>query len=239
MASHDAINDSEQTRSLRAPSSEPILTQRDVVGAQNRSPSRKRPRLDSGSRTARSMSADQPLSSLDKAAGEEGDDLAMEVDSETRTPELDDSLLVANAVTPSKVTINVREPQKEGALPSANGRRDSSSSQNTSKGANGMNGHANTTGDSTSASTSPTSASSPIIEVADAQSDESPTVVTEIRLEDEVSINERIEMLFYNFPYATEGAFGEAAELIAEEQNRSRYKNSMPVDSANYCSAQP
>jgi hypothetical protein len=219
MASHDAISESEQTRSLRAPSSEPSLIQRDVIGAQNRSPSRKRPRLDSGSRVARSLSADRALSSLDKAAAAEGDDTTMDVDTRPSTPRADEVPPVRHPMTPSRVTINVREQPKESVTP--NGHLTAAVNDHPSnKHANGMNGHANTIKDSMSSSPSPKSISSPVIEVTAAPSDDGRDVVTEIHLDGEDPFEERIAELFRNFPFATDGAYEEAAELIADEQTR-------------------
>jgi hypothetical protein len=218
MDSHDAIVESEQTRSLRAPSSEPLLTHRDVSGdSKNRSPSRKRPRLDSGSRIARSMSADQALSSLDKAAGVDHDS-TMQIDSRAATPNSDGTPTMKPVLTPSRVTINVREHPKGGTIPGTNGRRGSSSSSSL-KAANGVNGHTKPKDSSTSSSTSPQSASSPIIQVAAPDSEEGDGVVTDIQLDDE-SDEDRIASLFYHFPYSMAGNYCEAAELIAEEQEK-------------------
>src|ERR1700750_1757235 len=103
MDGHDAIGESEQTRSLRTPSSEPLPSERNVTAAQNRSPSRKRPRLDSGSRPARSMSADRSVSALDRAAGGDNDS-AMHDDSRPLTPTSNDTPVLKPAPTPSRVT---------------------------------------------------------------------------------------------------------------------------------------
>ena len=216
---YDAIagGPTEQTQSLRAPSLEPSLDPRDTLGAQNRSPSRKRPRLDSGSRTARSESADRALSSLDKAVGDESDTTIMDVDNAMATPEPDDAVPSVPAATPSRVTINVREPPKEGAPASTNGRHDEDDSgPRPTKSSYSMNGHA-TTGEHSTQKTTPPRSPSPVIEVTDAQSDASEDAVLvyddeEVKLTLDVKINSH----FRSFPYAADGGYSEAADLIAQ-----------------------
>jgi hypothetical protein len=83
-----------------------------------------------------------------------------------------------------------------------------------------MNGHAKATNGSMSATSSPNSDSSPVIDVTAAGEDDSSDLVAEIRLDGEESLEDRITTLLYNFPYAENGAFSEAAELIADQQNK-------------------
>lgn len=188
MAGHDAIEEIEQTPSLHETSS------------------RKRPRLDSGSR---SVSADRTISSLlDKAAMGDTD---MDGDDRPVTPQPGAAPAQKVAGTPSRVTINVREPPKGDATLATNGRRGSASSAKSSKRANGV---AEATESSTSSSTPAKSPSSPLIEIADTQSDGDVDVVTELHLEDEGTIAD----IYYDFPFSTNGAYVAAAELIAEDQ---------------------
>jgi len=215
MASHDAINDSEQTPSLRDANLNPSLAHREVVGAQNRSPSRKRPRLDSGS--SRSMSADRTFSSLDKAATSEGD-TTMDIDSTVRTPEPEIIAPEKSAATPSKVTINVREAPQQTAASPTNGQAQGARLPPTF--ANGINGHAKIRTGSMSSSVSPRGEYSPVIEVAELELDTGEDTVAEIHLEEEEPIDIRVASLYHSFPYAVDGGHVEAAELIAEEQNK-------------------
>jgi hypothetical protein len=219
MGSNDAIGEGEQTRSLRAPSSEPSLTHRDVSGSQNRSPSRKRPRLDSGSRAARSMSADRALSIAAGKAADADDDSTMQLDGRPATPKLNDTPTLKPILTPSRVTINVREHPVGSITPSTNGRRNSSDSHKSTETVDDMNGKPKAKEPSTSSSTSPQSDSSPVIQVAVPDSEDADDVITEIRL-DEQSDENRIASLFYHFPFSTAGNYCEAAELIAEEQEK-------------------
>ena len=226
MASHDAIGESEQTPSLRAPSSEPSLTHRDVIGAQNRSPSRKRPRLDSGSGIARSMSADQAISSLDEAVGDTGDN-TMDVDSRFATPETQHSSPNKPAGTPSKVTINIRDPFQKNVGSVTNGHHDTTGDHSSDNKTSGTNGHI-IKKDDASSSTSQRSASSPIIEVADTQSDGAEDVA-DVRLMGGQNISEQIEALYFDFPHSTDGGYIEAAEFIADLATKGQF---MPAASA-------
>jgi hypothetical protein len=155
------------------------------------------------------VSADRTISSLlDKAAMGDTD---MDSDDRPITPEPEAASARKLAGTPSKVTINVREPPKGDATPATNSRGRSMSSPKSAKHANG---HAKPTKSSTSSSTPPKSPSSPFIEVADTQSDGDVDIVTELHLEDEETVGD----IYYQFPFATDGAYIAAAELIAEDQ---------------------
>jgi hypothetical protein len=183
------------------------------------------------------MSADQALSTVDQAVGT-NNDTTMQVDDRAVTPTSSETPTVKPALTPSRVTINVREHPKDSNITPTNGRRDSSNSQRSAKTINGMNGTPKTKESSTSSSTSPQSDSSPIIEVAVPDSDETDDVITEIRLDDE-SDEDRIASLFYHFPFSTAGNYCGAAELIAEEQDKSEaFITTTFFHVADFCSSQ-
>lgn len=217
---NDAIVERGQTRSLRAPSSEPSLNHRAASGGQHRSPSRKRPRLDSGSRTARSKSADRAPSTSSKAASTDTDS-TMQDDSRPITPANEDTSATKSAITPSRVTINVREHPKGNITPPVDDHRGLSGGVKADEAVNGMTGKEKPKDSSTSSSTSPQSDSSPVIEVAVPDSEDADDVVTEIGLDDE-SGEDRIASLFYHFPYSTDGHYCEAAELICDELEKGK-----------------
>lgn len=223
MASHDAIGESEQTPSLHAQSSEPSLMHHDVIGAQNRSPSRKRPRLDSGSETTQSVSADLVLASPHKSVEAETDN-TMEIDCRPVTPESRQTIAKKPTGTPSKVTINVRTPAKRSASPITNGHHKVNGDKALAKGANGINGHAKTCGVDASGRTSPQSASSPDVEVAEAEYDGDEEEVSPVRMLDGRTFEERIATIYHEFPYVTDGGHVQGAELIAEAQIKSEQR---------------
>jgi hypothetical protein len=111
MAGHDAVlvnSTGQQLRSPRAPSSEPSLPRRDSIDGDD-SLTRKRPRLDSGSR---SKSADRVLSASNQAAQEQ--DRGFLVDGNQEPGVNQDALanMTQAKQTPNKVTINIRNPQQ-------------------------------------------------------------------------------------------------------------------------------
>jgi len=94
------------TRAKSAGSSSP---HRDLMEDADPSSTRKRPRLDSGDRAHRSMSAD-PLGATPSNAGlAKASAISPDGQSALQSPEAGDGLPPL-ALTPSKVTINVREP---------------------------------------------------------------------------------------------------------------------------------
>jgi hypothetical protein len=219
---HDSIigGPLEQTQSLRAPSFEASAEARETNGAQNRSPSRKRQRLDNSSRTSRSESADRTLSSLDKAVAEmRSDGAVMEVDNSPATPDAGDTSPIVPAATPSRVTINVREMVKEGAATTANGRHEFDTSPRPMKSTKSINGHVESgkiSAESNVHSRSPT----PTIEVTDVHADQNDEAIIEISLDadDQVTLEDQIKAHFFIFPYSADGGYEEAAELIAQDQ---------------------
>ncbi|KIW02063.1 uncharacterized protein PV09_06560 [Verruconis gallopava] len=222
MDDHDAIGETEQTRPLRAPCLESLLAERDVKAgtAQNRSPSRKRPRLDSGSRSIRSGSADRSLSAPDKAVGADNDS-AMSVDSQPLTPTSNGTPTTGPALTPSRVTINVRERLEGAATPTSDGRHPSPERPSTPNTVNGMDGSTPAQETNTDSTASPQSqASSPVIEIADEASGQTDEIVAEIHLDNDDSDEERVAALLYRFPYGPNGQYCRGAELIADEQER-------------------
>lgn len=103
----------------RAVSSEPCLARRDSMEDADSSVTRKRPRLDSGARAYRSMSADK--AGLVSSGGSEPNDPASlaphsrSVEPATlRTPSPTPEQLPSLHRTPSRVTINVRTPARPG-----------------------------------------------------------------------------------------------------------------------------
>jgi hypothetical protein len=113
----DSTKGDEQTRnvSLRAPSSEPSLhPRRDSNEDANETFTRKRPRLESGPRAVRSMSADRALSSsLHREAAPERD-FQTGAEQVPGTPKQTENQQHSSH-TPSRITINIREPQSAGA----------------------------------------------------------------------------------------------------------------------------
>lgn len=214
MDNHDAISEGEQptTRSLRAKSSEPSLSHWDGAGDKNRSPSRKRPRLDSGSRSTRSMSADDVFPSLDKAAGVENIFLKKTHDRPT-TPPSKQANGMTPVLTPSRVTINVREHPKDTTR--LDSRTASYESKGTTKGLNGARNHVGEHDPKASLSTSSSGSASPPIEIIDLDSADPIGVVTEIR--EDTPQEDAIAKLFYSFPWAEEGNYEEAADMLLRQ----------------------
>ncbi|KAF2400792.1 hypothetical protein EJ06DRAFT_529889 [Trichodelitschia bisporula] len=93
-------------RTSRAPSSEPSTVQRDATQDADDSQTRKRPRLDSGSHTVRSQSADQVLFSSPRLSARE---FPMDDTMKAQTASPSDKQPVQ---TPSKITINLRAPHR-------------------------------------------------------------------------------------------------------------------------------
>lgn len=94
----------------RAVSSEPCLARRDSMEDADSSVTRKRPRLDSGARAYRSMSADEVVVGNDGPAGFPPH--SRSVESALRTPSPSPKQLPSLHRTPSRVTINVRTPAR-------------------------------------------------------------------------------------------------------------------------------
>jgi ubiquitin carboxyl-terminal hydrolase 34 len=111
MAGHDAVlvnSTGQQLRSPKAPSSEPSLPRRDSIDGDD-SLTRKRPRLDSGSR---SKSADRALSASNQAAQEQDRSFLVEGNQETGVNQDAPANMTQAKQTPNKVTINIRNPQQ-------------------------------------------------------------------------------------------------------------------------------
>ncbi len=98
----------------RAASSEPCLVRRDSMEDADSSVTRKRPRLDSGERAYRSMSADKAVGAIGSSEHEGSTSLPPHSRSEQpellRTPSPTLKQLPSLNRTPSRVTINVRTP---------------------------------------------------------------------------------------------------------------------------------
>lgn len=205
MGDDDAAAKSNDRRTHLASAStfEPPLEQSDGIGAQ--SPSRKRPRLD--------MSADKAEGNVD--------DRTMDIDKQVKTPEPDE-IPNTPAATPSRVTINVRTPHKPRGLITSHSRR-SSTGSHSSKPANGINGHAEITtngnGDPLSSDEAALSPSNDVVATSSDVSDNPPANVDE---KEGLSVEERVELVFNNFPYSSEGGYCEAAELISQDQNKGK-----------------
>jgi ubiquitin carboxyl-terminal hydrolase 34 len=111
MAGHDAMQvntTGQQLRSPKAPSSEPSLPRRDSVDGDD-TLTRKRPRLDSGSR---SKSADRVLSASNQTVQPQDRSFLAEEDQEIGENQAASSKMVRAQQTPNKVTINIRNPQQ-------------------------------------------------------------------------------------------------------------------------------
>jgi ubiquitin carboxyl-terminal hydrolase 34 len=112
MAGHDAVQvntTGQQFRSPKAPSSEPSLPRRDSVDG-DVTLTRKRPRLDSGSR---SKSADRVLSASNQEPLEHDRNFLAQENQESGGSHAAPTAMVhAKQGTPNKVTINLRNPQQ-------------------------------------------------------------------------------------------------------------------------------
>lgn len=97
----------------RAKSVGPSSLYKDLMEDSNSSGTRKRPRLDSGERTYRSMSADRLENSHSDYAATERAPESSHAHPSTEPP----SALPPTSLTPTKVTINVREPLAVGSPP--------------------------------------------------------------------------------------------------------------------------
>ena len=105
----------------RATSAGPSPPPRNHMEDSNTSFTRKRPRLDSGERTHRSMSADPITASHSAAEGAKVPCTPPHTEKYSKVA-TDHSILTSNDQNPSKVTINVRDPaQNESSTPRMNG----------------------------------------------------------------------------------------------------------------------
>lgn len=96
--------------STRAQSAGPSSPHRNLMEDADPSGTRKRPRLDSGDRAHRSMSAD-PLGATPSSAGRASTSVtSTSGQNESQSSQMDDGLPAPLPITPSKVTINVRGP---------------------------------------------------------------------------------------------------------------------------------
>jgi hypothetical protein len=112
----DESRKDEQTRnvSLRAPSSEPSPhPRRDSNEDANETFTRKRPRLESGPRAVRSMSADRALSSSLQVHTPDRDFQTAPAEIPGTPKQIENPH--HSAITPSRITINIKEPRSGGA----------------------------------------------------------------------------------------------------------------------------
>lgn len=198
----------------REVSSEPCLARRDSMEDADSSVTRKRPRLDSGKRTFRSMSADKAVGASGSSEHEAPASLpthSRSVEPEIlRTPSPIQKQLPPLDRTPSRVTINVRTPagpnstanSSTGPEPDSGGPHTGSHGSRAVDSDNDVGKSANSAGNSPQAiSISSSPARSPEIEVAEVEDmDQDPSETRWTSIVNIMGPDGTLETLFDTFP---------------------------------------